>query len=103
MKIRRNAWHGWVRCGLKITLVAGALYGLFGYWLGIKRIVGNDVMNDGDIVLFDRLANNFGAEDVLVMGDGSLATLNNRTSGRIEGKVIARFSVRNFNANANDN
>ena len=65
MKIRRNAWRGWVRLGFKMVAVIGFLYGLFGLWFGVERVRDNEIMHEGDLVLFCRIGNDYGAGDLL--------------------------------------
>ncbi len=100
MKIRRNAWRGWVRLGFKMVAVIGFLYGLFGLWFGVERVRDNEIMHEGDLVLFCRIGNHYGAGDLLVLEDGSLLRVGDVSNKRVLGKVVARLSVRNFDENA---
>lgn len=96
MKIRRNAWRGWVRLGFKAAIVAGVLYVLFGLWFGVWRINSNEIMHEGDLVLFCRIGNNYRAGDLVILEDGELLRVGDASNKRVLGKVIARLSVRNF-------
>ena len=100
MKIRRNAWRGWARLGVKLVVVAGLAYLMFGCWYGVGRVSGGEILSDGDLVLFFRLTKDYQAGDVLMMADGSAARVGEAREGKVLGKIIARLSVRNFDNGA---
>ena len=93
LKIKRRAWRGWARLGVKALFIAGMTYALFGVLFGISRGVG---VADGSLLFYCRICKEYMAGDVLLMNDGRCVEYESGDGGLVAGKIIAQLSVRRF-------
>lgn len=96
MRIRRNYWKGWVRLVAKAVVVAGIWYGMFGIWFGVQRVSGNEILNDGDLIVYCRIGCDYKEGDLAVTDGGIIIRIGDVDKVNLAGKVIARLSVRGF-------
>ena len=79
MKLSLAKYRDWIRLALKLVILAVVLWLIFGVFVGLHRVNGVMMSNrieDGDLVLFSRINDEYAADDVVIFEHDDKMTIS---------------------------